>query len=505
MKKIFFMVLDVAENMSGLEYSAFLREQLFQQHLDLTPIVITNYYNPNLHKNKKLRQKENRISSSVSLLNMYDYFQQATDYADVDTGFSSELLSPFRSVSVPDTNDLRLYDSKGAVVAYCKRHDNSSVSFINYLNNGIVFRRETFDSRGFLSKIDRIFKQEDHELVHESFLRPNGTVAIAKDCKVIAGCATVQMIHLINEQGRLTNIFNTEKELVDFWLEELINANSDSTFIIDRCLEFYESLQRIKNKLTTATKPKLMPVIHNVHTAGDVLIGEVSKFYKDVVENISEPDATIVFTKAQKEDILQRFGNGNIQVIPHSYHRVEQTAPFEQRNPMKVVYLARYAPEKNHDLALDPFKLVVASVPKAQLHLYGFGEKKAEIIEKIKTLGLEKNVFVNDFVHDIASLYQEAGLSILTSSVEGFCMSVMESLFYACPVVAFDIKYGPAEMIQQGVNGYLVKNKDTAQFAKQIIQTLTNPTLHKKLIQTTGQTMQAFTHEAVAEQWKLLL
>jgi hypothetical protein len=29
--------------------------------------------------------------------------------------------------------------------------------------------------------------------------------------------------------------------------------------------------------------------------------------------------------------------------------------------------------------------------------------------------------------------------------------------------------------------------------------------LHKKLIQTTGQTMQAFTHEAVAEQWRLLL
>lgn len=505
MKKIFFMVLDVAENMSGLEYAAFAREKLFQQHLNLKPTIATNYYNPSWHKNKTLLQEKNRASSSVSLLNMYDYFQQVTDYADVDTGFSSELLSPFRSVHVPDTTDIRLYNGKGEFVAYCKRNDDLSVNFINYLHQDIVFRRETYDVRGFLSKIDQIFKQEGYELVHESFLRSDGSVAITKDCKVIAGFATVQMIHLINEQGHLTNIFNSEKELVDFWLEDLVNKNTDAIFVTDRCLEFYEPLQRIRSKLTTATKPKLIPVIHSVHTAGDVFAGEVSKFYKDVVENISEPDATIVFTKAQKEDILQRFGNGNIQVIPHSYHRVEQTAPFEQRNPMKVVYLARYAPEKNHDLALDAFKLVVASVPKAQLHLYGFGEKKAEIIEKIKTLGLEKNVFVNDFVHDIASLYQEAGLSILTSSVEGFCMSVMESLFYACPVVAFDIKYGPAEMIQQGVNGYLVKNKDTAQFAKQIIQTLTNPTLHKKLIQTTGQTMQAFTHEAVAEQWKLLL
>jgi poly(glycerol-phosphate) alpha-glucosyltransferase len=499
------MVLDVAQNISGLEYSAFAREKLFREHLDLKPIIVTNYYNPNLHKNKRIQQAQNRISPSVLLLNMYDFFQQALNFDELKGGFNSELLSPFRRLPVPDTNDLRLYNDKGEFIAYCKRHEDSSVNFINYLHNGIVFRRETYDSRGFLSKIDQIFKQEDHELVHESFLRPDGTLAISKDCKVVAGLSTVQMIHLINEQGRITNIFNNEKEFIDFWLENLVSKNTDATFIIDRCVEFYEPLQKIKNKLTTPEKPKLIPVIHSVHTGGDVLAGEVSKFYKSVVENISEPDATIVFTKAQKEDILQRFGEGNIQVIPHSYHRVEQTASFEQRNPLKVVYLARYAPEKNHDLAVEAFKLVVESVPKAQLHLYGFGEKKNDIIEKVKTLGLEKNVFVNDFVHNIGSIYQEAGLSILTSGIEGFCMSVMESLFYACPVVAFDIKYGPADMIQHGVNGFLVKNKDTAQFAKQIIDILKSPKLHKQLIAATPNTLNAFKHETVAEQWEKVL
>lgn len=499
------MILDIAQDMSGLEYSALTRAKLFQHHLGVLPILVTSYYNPSLHKNKKLRQEKNRAPNPMMLLGMYDYFQSASDIDYTGNGLSSDILSEFHSVPVPDTVDIRLYNSKGEFIGYCKRHDDLTINYINYLQEGRVFRRETYDVRGFLSKVDLIFKQEDHELVHECFLRPNGTVAISKECKVVSGLSTSKQINLINHQGRLTHAFNNEQDFVNHWLEVLVTPNTDAIFVIDRCLEFYEPLKNISAKLKTETKPKLIPVIHNVHTAGDVLSAEASKFYKTVVEDIAAPDAVIVFTKAQKDDIITRFGKGNIEVIPHSYESIEQTEPFSKRDPMKVVYLARYAPEKNHDLAIDMFKLVVDSVPKAQLHLYGFGEKKNAIIEKINGLSLEKNIFVNDFAHDIGSIYQEAGLSILTSGVEGFCMSLMESLFYGCPSVAFDIKYGPSDMIQNGVNGYLIPNRDVTLFAKQVIQILKDKTLHKKLIQTTPQTMQAFTNETVALQWNALL
>jgi glycosyltransferase involved in cell wall biosynthesis len=505
MKKIFFMMLDIANDVSGLEYSALTRAKLFQQHLGLMPIVATTVYNPNLHKNKKLRQEKNRAPNPMALLNMYDYFQQTTDYDYAGTGLSSDILTEYNSVAVPDKPDVRLYNSKGEFVAYCKRHDDFSISYINYLQEGHVFRRETYDARGFLSKVDLIFRQEDHQLVHECFLRLNGTVAIVKECKVVAGLSTIQFVNLLNEQGRLTNTFKNENKLVHYWLDILVQHNTDAIFVIDRCLEFYEPLKNISAKLKTATKPKLIPVIHSVHTAGDVLTAESNKFYKTVVEDIAAPDAVIVFTQAQKEDIITRFGMGNIHVIPHSYEAIEKTAHFSERDPMKVVYLARYAPEKNHNLAIDAFKQVVASVPKAQLHLYGFGEKKNEIIQQVKDLGLEKNVFVNDFAHDIADIYQSAGLSILTSGVEGFCMSVMESLFYGCPSVAFDIKYGPSDMIQNGVNGYLIPNQNVDLFAKQIIKILKDKALHKQIIETTPQAMKAFTNETVALQWKSLL
>jgi poly(glycerol-phosphate) alpha-glucosyltransferase len=505
MKKIFFMILDIAQDMSGLEYSALTRAKLFQHHLGILPILVTTFYNPSLHKNKKLRQEKNRAPNPMVLLGMYDYFQDSSDIEYTGNGLSSDILTEFNSVPVPDSMDFRLYNAKGEFVAYCKRHDDLSISYINYLQNGRVFRRETYDVRGFLSKVDLIFKQEDHELVHESFLRPNGTVAITKECKVVSGLSTIQLINLIDLQGRLTHTFNNEQEFVNHWLEILVTPNTDAVFVIDRCLEFYESLKNISAKLKTETKPKLIPVIHNVHTAGDVLTAEASKFYKTVVEDIAGPDAVIVFTKAQKDDIITRFGMGNIEVIPHSHETIEKTAMYSERDRMKVVYLARYAPEKNHDLAIDAFKIVVASVPNAQLHLYGFGEKKNAIIEKIKELGLEKSIFVNEFAHDIAGIYQEAGLSILTSGVEGFCMSLMESLFYGCPSVAFDIKYGPSDMIQNGVNGYLIPNRNVDLFAKQIIKILKDKALHKQLIETTPQAMKAFTNETVALQWKALL
>jgi len=118
---------------------------------------------------------------------------------------------------------------------------------------------------------------------------------------------------------------------------------------------------------------------------------------------------------------------------------------------------------------------------------------------------LEKKVFVNDFVHDVAPVYQSAGLSILTSGIEGFCLGVMESLFYGCPVISFDIKYGPHSMIRNGVNGFLVPFKDVGRLAKQIIQTLSDEGLHQKMVDRAAESVRGLSHEEVAKKWGVLL
>ena len=44
----------------------------------------------------------------------------------------------------------------------------------------------------------------------------------------------------------------------------------------------------------------------------------------------------------------------------------------------------------------------------------------------------------------------------MTSSFEGYPLSTLESMSRGCPVVSYDIKYGPREQITDGVDGFLV-------------------------------------------------
>lgn len=504
MDNIYFLNLDIRQNLAGVEMSALARTKIFSEELGIAPIFVTSVYNWMLHKNKLQLQKIQRASAGLNVLNMYDYFQDATGIEHGGRQVRAEDLSPFRFVEVQGTADVRLYNEKGEFIAYCKRHpDDLSVSFINYLEAGAVWRRETYDTRGFLSKVDLLERRDDGELANESYFRPDGTVALTKRSSIKNGIATTLSIQIINHEGRLERQFQTEAELLAYWLQRLVEKAGKSIFVVDRCAEFYAPLRAAVQKYKSAAK--IVPVMHSVHTGGDVFSGVLNGFYRAVLEDIQAPDALVVLTEEQKKDIIRRFGHANIPVIPHSHKPVDGNPGPGKRNRFQIVYAARFAPEKNHDLALKAFKQVVSSIPQAELHLYGFGEKRQAITDQINGLGLKDKVFVRDFTPDIGAVYQEAGMSILTSGIEAFCLGVLESLAHGCPVISFDIKYGPHSMIRNGVNGYLVPFNDVEALAKRIVEVLGNESLHHKLLENSAPSVNSLTDENVAKKWLELI
>ena len=62
---------------------------------------------------------------------------------------------------------------------------------------------------------------------------------------------------------------------------------------------------------------------------------------------------------------------------------------------------------------------------------------------------------------------QRCLLSLITSNMEGFSLALSESLAHGVPVISYDIKYGPSELITSDFNGYLItKNDEDALFDK---------------------------------------
>jgi poly(glycerol-phosphate) alpha-glucosyltransferase len=254
-------------------------------------------------------------------------------------------------------------------------------------------------------------------------------------------------------------------------------------------------------------KLKVVPVVHSSHAKGDPMSADLTKFYDQPFQKTSKQDGLIVLTNRQKEDIEHRFGKGKIFVLPHAHNipkdrrQIKISPNLEQKLPKKIVQVARFSPEKRHLKAIDIYEKVVKKFPDVTVELYGFGETQTEIETKIKEKGLGKNITIQGFATDVDDVFLNADLSVMTSSVEGFCLAIQESLANGCPVVSFDIKYGPSEMIVNGENGILVPEGNDTQMADAIVSLLKDDELLEQMGSRALSLSENFSEQKLAKDW----
>uniref|UniRef100_UPI001897DF32 glycosyltransferase n=1 Tax=Weissella cibaria TaxID=137591 RepID=UPI001897DF32 len=128
---------------------------------------------------------------------------------------------------------------------------------------------------------------------------------------------------------------------------------------------------------------------------------------------------------------------------------------------------------------------VVRRVPNVQVNFYGamYKEEESSVAAPFQQLvrenNLENNVSINDYVDGVtkAKLADESLFTVLPSNYEGMPLAVLEMAKHSVPTIAYDVKYGPAELIQDGVNGYLVDHGDTDTFVNRMVELLQQPKL----------------------------
>jgi len=138
----------------------------------------------------------------------------------------------------------------------------------------------------------------------------------------------------------------------------------------------------------------------------------------------------------------------------------------------EILYAGRIEREKGLDYLLDAFKEVLETHPNLLLQIAGEGSLEGKMKNYAKKIAIDKNVIFNGFSSDIISRYKRARLTVLTSLYEGFPNTLVESITLGTPVVAFDCRSGPEEIIKDGVNGYLVNYLDTDHLRDTILKAL---------------------------------
>jgi glycosyltransferase involved in cell wall biosynthesis len=117
--------------------------------------------------------------------------------------------------------------------------------------------------------------------------------------------------------------------------------------------------------------------------------------------------------------------------------------------------VARLDPVKNHALLIDAFARARAVIPEATLVIIGDGPLRESLVSRARELGVEGDVHFYGVSTDVAALYRELDVFVLSSNAEGTSMSILEAMASGVCVVATSVG-GTPDLLADGAGGVLV-------------------------------------------------
>lgn len=168
----------------------------------------------------------------------------------------------------------------------------------------------------------------------------------------------------------------------------------------------------------------------------------------------------------------------------------------------RIVSVGRVDANKNHALILRAFARIAPEFPNASLVVYGDGEKRQELIRKTQELGLSDRVQFPGAVSDVAEKIRTASAFVLSSGHEGMPNALIEAMCLGIPSISTDCPCGgPRELIEDGVNGYLIPVGDEEALADRLRRIFSDEEGAEKMGKQAALLLEEYRPERVNAEW----
>lgn len=219
--------------------------------------------------------------------------------------------------------------------------------------------------------------------------------------------------------------------------------------------------------------------IHTTHYANHVDASEGLKgWVPHYVRAFGTLDRLVFFTKSQLED-FRRDTNCPptlLCTVPHAAPKIDdgQTETSSVHDSQLMVVVSRMDKDKRLDHIVQAFNKAKQDHPRLRLEIYGSGPEEENLKKLVTSLGASDSISFNGYTSDPISVFRSAGASIMASRYEGFGLVITESMACGTPVISYDTKYGPHELIKDKINGRLVENGNINELAAAIVESSQN-------------------------------
>ncbi|RYZ74584.1 MAG: glycosyltransferase family 4 protein [Proteobacteria bacterium] len=163
----------------------------------------------------------------------------------------------------------------------------------------------------------------------------------------------------------------------------------------------------------------------------------------------------IAQTRLAAELLRAQTGVKRVETIPNPIRK--SASGFGSREKL-ILSVGRLVPEKGQASLIRAFANF--REPDWILAIIGEGELRASLDALARSLGVSDRVRLPGAVTNIDAWYRRASLFVLSSNSEGFPNALVEAMSHGVACISFDCDAGPADIIEDGISGLLLRVGD---------------------------------------------
>lgn len=482
---------------AGRTASILNKTRLFYEREGTETTILVVDYSSQLDDLAHSMRLNGELAEGVRLVNLFDYIPDGSppEAAPLNHEIAEPGLYP---IADKDGRVHRFFDDAGVYRLY-KRFDYAGRLLHRDLfnENRSRTRRDEYRLDGSIAR-SAFMDPDSNRPRQDIYYRRDGTplINVWFTAEPVNQEPQVQRVTYFDAQGKPERAGTSFNKFLHGCLDELLG---------DRPTVLSVEARRVDDLILTYHRPSVRKsfVLHNAHISppyDDVT--RIRPSFARIMAAHTEPDALIFLTNTQRAEAEQLYGQQeNFRVIPHSAHQPPDPVDPVERDPNLVIMMARLNYQKRVGHAISAFARVLKRHPEARLEIYGRGPELPELRARIARLKVQDSVKLMGFTDDPSSVYRRASLCIMTSRFEGAPLTVLESFMHGCPVISYDLKYGPPDMITDGVNGFLVPFGSIAKMADRIVEVLSDDELRASLSEGTATAAESYSEASFVARW----
>lgn len=231
---------------------------------------------------------------------------------------------------------------------------------------------------------------------------------------------------------------------------------------------------------------------------GEGLYAKIKSFY--YIRKVCHVNAIVALTEGDAKDWMKV--NKNVHVIQNMVH-LNRSGQYSNCMSKKAIFVGRFSNQKDIGSLLDIWTHVNKRHSDWELHLYcGYGELQDSFKQRI--INSDMNIILHDPTAEIFSAYLSCSMLLLTSLYEPFGLVLPESMSCGLPVVAFDCPFGPADIISDGKNGFIISDRNISVFVDKVCELIEDVPLRTKMGHAAISSSQRYDAHLIMPQWKQL-